>query len=764
MSQVPTLLRPLTARLLGFAALALLGALQWRRMVGDVPAGRALAWVAVAVAAAAAVHASARLHGRWAGWAPLGVALAALVAAFLVAPIDPGLLEPARWDELGVGLSSGVEALGTVKLPYEGVDPWPGQVLGLLGALLCVLGGLLALWPRGRTEPGGGDGYPFFALVALLTLVATPVISLGGARPLLLGSAVAALIVCFLWLERLPLRPGFGVAVLLAFALAGGVPLATTADREEPWFDYKSFAESIGPDRPQRFNFDDSQYGPIDWPRDGGEVLRVYSEDPHYLKVQVLDRFDGYGWSAGGAGRDGADLSLADELGPAATTREEWTERMRITVRGLRDHRIAGTGTILDVDADVPVQPGLGPGPWTAERDLRGGDSYEVTAYVPQPSGAELADQPGVPVGSRDYALWVDVPFTDGPPRTVPRTQAGSSVRGAQVRFPAFGEPTEPIAYYPELLRTGSGIAAVRASPYRRSWALARELRDAAQTPYDYVLAVDRYLEDGFRYTERPPEPAPGVLPLESFIHDTKAGYCQQFAGAMALLLRMGGIPARAVNGFSPGGFSERKNAWVVRDTDAHQWVEAWFGEYGWVTFDPTPPATPARSQTAAIVDAAELDDEEVAGVGGVGREARPSGPNVPAGRDGGSVSAVSGEEDAPWWAMLGVGGALVAAAAWLVARRRRERHPALEPALAELAGALRRAGHAPAATTTLQDIERAFGGEGRDYIAALRRARYGGGAVPDRGAGRRALRREIASGGGLRARARALWALPPRP
>ena len=62
--------------------------------------------------------------------------------------------------------------------------------------------------------------------------------------------------------------------------------------------------------------------------------------------------------------------------------------------------------------------------------------------------------------------------------------------------------------------------------------------------------------------------------PLESFQLDSKAGYCQHFSGAMALLLRMGGIPTRVVTGFSPGGYSKSKRAWIVRDTDAHSWVD----------------------------------------------------------------------------------------------------------------------------------------------------------------------------------------------
>ena len=156
---------------------------------------------------------------------------------------------------------------------------------------------------------------------------------------------------------------------------------------------------------------------------------------------------------------------------------------------------------------------------------------------------------------------------------------------------------------YPAARRTrfGAADATFRASPYRRTWALAKRLRKKVKTPYAYILAVNAYLSKDFTYSERPTPPAAGRAPLDAFLFDTKEGYCQHFAGAMALLLRMGGVPARVATGFSPGGFSKRRDAWIVRDTDAHAWVEAWFDDLGWVTFDPTPDATPARSQIAAL-------------------------------------------------------------------------------------------------------------------------------------------------------------------
>ena len=67
----------------------------------------------------------------------------------------------------------------------------------------------------------------------------------------------------------------------------------------------------------------------------------------------------------------------------------------------------------------------------------------------------------------------------------------------------------------------------------------------------------------------------------------------------MALLMRMGGIPARVVTGFSTGATDTKTGEYVVRDFDAHSWVEVYYPGWGWITFDPTPAASPARSQPA---------------------------------------------------------------------------------------------------------------------------------------------------------------------
>ncbi len=102
-----------------------------------------------------------------------------------------------------------------------------------------------------------------------------------------------------------------------------------------------------------------------------------------------------------------------------------------------------------------------------------------------------------------------------------------------------------------------------------------------------------RYLAHGYTYNQNPPLTG---YPLETFLFSHKAGYCQQFSGSMALLLRMAGIPARVASGFTSGD-QDATGEWVVSDLNAHAWVEVWFPTYGWVRFDPTPPVAPARSQ-----------------------------------------------------------------------------------------------------------------------------------------------------------------------
>ena len=139
------------ARLLGFAALASLGALQWQRLVEGLSSGRALLWVAAATAAGAAVLACDRLPARGRGPGTLAVTAAALFAAVVVSGLPLDLLRPRNWDVLIDGITSGAQSLGTVRLPYAGTDAWPRVTLELAGSLLLTLSAHGRVLARGRT-------------------------------------------------------------------------------------------------------------------------------------------------------------------------------------------------------------------------------------------------------------------------------------------------------------------------------------------------------------------------------------------------------------------------------------------------------------------------------------------------------------------------------------------------------------------------------------------------------------------------------------
>ena len=117
---------------------------------------------------------------------------------------------------------------------------------------------------------------------------------------------------------------------------------------------------------------------------------------------------------------------------------------------------------------------------------------------------------------------------------------------------------------------------------------LAQQITGSATNNYDRALAIETYLRSKFTYTLDPVGIEPGD-PIASFLFQAKAGYCEYFAAAMALMLRTQGIPSRLVNGFQTGTYNRVGKDLIVRGRDAHSWVEVYFPNYGWMTFDPTP-------------------------------------------------------------------------------------------------------------------------------------------------------------------------------
>ena len=269
-----------------------------------------------------------------------------------------------------------------------------------------------------------------------------------------------------------------------------------------------------------------------------------------------------------------------------------------------------------------------------------------------------------------------------------------------------------------------------------------------------FVRNVMRYLGKGYTYSENP---LPSRYPIETFLFNDKAGYCQQFAGAMALLLRMGGVPARVAAGFTSGTFDKARNHYVVSDIDAHAWVEAWFPHYGWVRFDPTPAAAPARGGHVPLLPALH----------GAATGATPLAPvrkpeQTPA--SGSANTAVHGSGTPVWLIVLVIFVPLLLVALALMFTAR-WREPRSDELLAELERALARTGRPVTGGVTLAALEHRYR-DSQDavaYVRAIRMMRFADGGESPTRTQRRALRSQLRSGIGLFGRLRALWALPPR-
>ena len=269
---------------------------------------------------------------------------------------------------------------------------------------------------------------------------------------------------------------------------------------------------------------------------------------------------------------------------------------------------------------------------------------------------------------------------------------------------------------------------------YRGMYELADRVRDGARTPYETVLALESWFRQtgGFTYDESPPR-VKGP-PLAVFVTRTRPGYCQHFAGAMATMLRMLGVPARVAVGFTSG--IPRDGRWEVADRDAHAWVEVWFRGYGWIPFDPTP----GRGTLGGEYSFASSSEEAVAALrrGELRRTVPERAPRVPDAGDLPGETGTTGAGSAP--SLVGVG--LLLAAAWVLllglgkAVVRRARYVSRDPrrvataSRRELEDFLRDQGAEVPRNATLATLQKAvqqeLGLDARRYAAAAALARFG--------------------------------------
>ncbi|MCW3063586.1 MAG: transglutaminase domain protein, partial [Solirubrobacterales bacterium] len=416
-------------------------------------------------------------------------------------------------------------------------DPWPLATALLLAGAVWMAAAALAAPPT----PSGRRTSVFFALAAVPWILA---LTRGRANAPIWEGALVLLAGLLLWLSsRVAAAPA--VALSVAVALVSAATAQAVAPRGR-WLGFPG--DGRGPPSFSTLNIEPT-FGPLPDRRRGRSMLEIRAAQPALWRMQALDVFDWFGWRVD---------RTSDQVLPQPAARPVWTD---VRVRGLQNDLAVAPGRIERVVGRNPRR--VAGEAWRLTPPPRQGDHYRVRADVVRARADQLRRAPA-----------------PSDPRLRRYTRVGWLPPGLEV--PLFGQPRNP------------GITRTLArTPYRRIGVLARRLSAGATTEWDVVARVQHYLRDSGRFRYTTDVPAPGPLPLVDFLLRDHAGYCQHFAGAAALLLRLAGVPARVVAGFATGA-PESAGRFDVRDLDAHDWIEVYFQGYGWVPFNPTPAAAPA--------------------------------------------------------------------------------------------------------------------------------------------------------------------------
>ena len=413
----------------------------------------------------------------------------------------------------------------------------------LFAALVLLVG---SMWPA-TLVPGSDLERGAFTLAVVLALMA-----LGGQRaPRSYRPALVA------------------VAALVVASLAAST---SSAVAKEPFVDWRSW--DLYDRTPNAVGVDyvwDASYDGLRYPKKRTVVLSVGapSNIARYWRAATLDAFRGHRWIEDHAFLDASDdrVRLGRDATLPARARDEarWV-RADVRVEALRDDHLAAPSVPMAVDpGDVGLIEYRSGNVAVASGGLEHGDEYTIWSYSPQPTGAQLARSRTAALRRHALRRFLEVG---------PGAYAG-----------AFGSAAQGAAVERLLTTPLGGLAA-----YRPLYERAREVVGTTRNQYAAVVALEGWFRSGggFTYDEQPPRglTAPALV---DFVTRTKRGYCQHFAGAMALMLRYLGIPARVAAGFTTGTYDADDGAWQVTDHDAHAWVEVWFDGWGWIPFDPTP-------------------------------------------------------------------------------------------------------------------------------------------------------------------------------
>jgi protein-glutamine gamma-glutamyltransferase len=512
-------------------------------------------------------------------WRLAALPVAALVGVrYALGTASPG----AAWDRA----TDGFYLYYDVALPFDPANQPKMHSLVVLAVVFFTLAFSLAVAERRALLAAGilvaGAAWPATLLTSSNTL---------GRGALILGAALVVLAA---------LSPSGGyrqAAVVGGVVIAAAIGIATVPAVAKGAFLGWEKWEPTRAEVPVSVRYVwDSNYATLVWPAKRTKVLTIEAPPiSRYWRATTLDVFNGDYWLE--STLEVQPDPVNDPLMPAISRQPSRQLEAKVRVEALEDNRLIGATMPVRYDTDfdtVLYQPnGTAYVPGAVPR----GSEYTAWSYAARPSPARLAQSRPIYPAALERYLVVQT-RTSTPPT------------------PTFDTPARKAAM-DKIFRDNPGLKSYRPL-YDRALAVAGD----APSPYAAVIALETSFRDGqsYAYDQDPPHRA-GVPPLVEFVTQTHRGYCQHFAGAMALMLRYLGIPARIGAGFTSGSYDPAKRRWTVVDRDAHTWVEVWFRGFGWVPFDPTPGrGTLDGSYSAASLnfDATVVSAAIAAGLGGI--------------------------------------------------------------------------------------------------------------------------------------------------
>ena len=284
----------------------------------------------------------------------------------------------------------------------------------------------------------------------------------------------------------------------------------------------------------------------------------------YYWRSRVYERYTDGQWSPS------ADLRITDRSAPIEvamnsevigggrqSVRQRFTvgaASTRIYYAAPQPQRIEGHGRIDLIYTDKPANTSMNVSVIRPLKLLRRGESYTVSSLLSTASAKELRRT------SADYPEWV----------------------------------------------SGPNLYVGVRNPRLLNLALQIVNEAGASHPYDRAKAIEGWLRENIAYNESISAPPPGVDSVEWLLFDVREGYCTYYATSMIVMLRHLGIPARLAAGFSQGTYDSDLQQYVVREREAHTWVEVYFPGYGWIEFEPTSAQAPIQREGDDLAEEAE--------------------------------------------------------------------------------------------------------------------------------------------------------------